>query len=113
MIDKIAALGGIPLLDQLVTIFLEQIDTRRTAIEALSRGEAAAEGIRAAHSLKSTAAQLGLVRLSRLAGTIEKTGRDGRPAAVAVLFTEFDVAIVEAKAVITADLDRRKEPNHA
>jgi HPt (histidine-containing phosphotransfer) domain-containing protein len=79
----------------------------------LPRGEATAEGIRAAHSLKSTAAQLGLVRLSRLSGTIETTGRDGRMAEVAGLLTEFEAVIVEAKAVITADLARRKESDHA
>ena len=113
MIDKIVALGGVSFLDRLVTLFLGQLDGRSSAIEAASRGEEVEAGIRAAHSLKSSAAQLGLVRLSRIAAVIEKAGRAGRLSEIAGLMPEFDAAAAESGVVIAIELDRRKESDHA
>lgn len=113
MLDQIVALGGMALLERLVAIFLGQLDSRRTAIAAASRGEEVEAGIRAAHSLKSTSAQFGLVRLARIAGAIEEVGRDGRPAGIAGLLPELESAAAAAGSALAAELDRRKESAHA
>lgn len=109
MIEKIVALGGVTLLGQLADLYFEQLDERAAAVEALGKGMNPEEGTRAAHTLKSTSAQLGLASLGRLAGEIESHGRAGNILGVARALPAFRVAIEEGRAALVAEIACRQE----
>lgn len=77
--EVIESLRSIGLLGRLVAVY------RRDARKLLDELEAAADVpdaerlARAAHDLKSASANLGVRRVSRLAGQLERAARSGRP----------------------------------
>lgn len=76
-LDRLRRFGGDKLLGEMITLFLAAAPERiQTAREAAGRGEAAVAE-RALHALKSSAAQLGAMRMQRLSERGEHAARSG------------------------------------
>jgi len=76
-LTRLERFGGIKLLDEMIALFLENARDRLAAAAAgLDAGDAAAIE-NAMHALKSSAAQLGALRLSRLCEQAETIARGG------------------------------------
>lgn len=74
---RLERFGGIKLLDEMIALFLENARERLAAAAAgLEAGDASATE-NAMHSLKSSSAQLGALRLSRLCEQAETIARGG------------------------------------
>ena len=110
VLDELSALQGYVSLDDLRNLIALFESNAQSLIEAVHHA-LATDDIeacwRAAHSLRSSAGQLGALRLASLAGDIEAHGRHGRLSDCAVqtpaLFAEFSAA----RAAFKADLVRR------
>ena len=77
-LTRLERFGGIKLLDEMIALFLVNARERLTAAATgLAAGDAAAIE-NAMHSLKSSSAQLGALRLSRLSEQAETIARGGR-----------------------------------
>ena len=82
---RLRRFGGTRLLHEMIALFVESAPGRLRAAEAgLASGDAIATE-NALHSLKSSAAQLGAARLSRLCGEGESIARDGTLTGVAAV----------------------------
>ena len=76
-LTRLERFGGIKLLDEMIALFLLNARERLTAAAAgLDAGDAAAIE-NAMHALKSSSAQLGALRLSRLSEQAETIARGG------------------------------------
>ena len=76
-LTRLERFGGIKLLDEMIALFLVNARERLTAAATgLAAGDAAAIE-NAMHSLKSSSAQLGALRLSRLSEQAETIARSG------------------------------------
>jgi len=76
-LTRLERFGGIKLLDEMIALFLLNARERLTvAVTGLGPGDAAAIE-NAMHSLKSSSAQLGALRLSRLSEQAETIARVG------------------------------------
>lgn len=88
-LDRLRRFGGSQLLNTMITLFLastpERIDATATAIAA---GDAAAAEL-ALHSLKSSAAQLGALRMQRLSALGELQAQAGELADLDGLVVEL------------------------
>lgn len=87
-LTRLERFGGHKLLDEMIALFLAMAPERLGVAEAgLSRGDSAAAE-NALHSLKSSSAQLGASRLSRLCEQGETIARGGRMAGLDELLEE-------------------------
>ena len=109
-LDELSALQGYATLDDLRNLIALFESNAQSLIEAVHHALAADDleaCWRAAHSLRSSAGQLGALRLASLAGDIEACGRLGRLSDCAVhapaLFAEFSAV----RAAFKTDLARR------
>jgi len=101
-LERLRTLGGGELLTNMVHLFISHAEpVLRDAEIALGRGDL--EGVRrAAHSLKSSAANLGAYQVQNLAGTIEDLAEHGRIEEVQPLMAELQKAYLMAKASLLA-----------
>jgi len=98
-LDRLREWGGEKLLSEMVRLFLENAPQRMDQIR-LGVGEGSlSDGERGAHSLKSSAANLGAERLRALAAEAEHAASGKRKEAVVALLPELEDAFAE---VITA-----------
>ncbi|MEZ4414485.1 MAG: response regulator [Gemmatimonadota bacterium] len=119
--ERLKEWGGDGLAQQLVEMFEQQTPERIRAIRHGSRPEGREEAVRAAHSLRSTALNLGAVRLAGHAEDAEKALKSGEvsglEALVAALETEFARALLELVGPPTvagaSEKDRRVKPRIA
>ncbi|MBF0623557.1 MAG: PAS domain S-box protein [Magnetococcales bacterium] len=87
---------------ELVRIYLDLLPKRlETILDALQSGSAGGLA-NAAHTLKSTSAQLGALRLSHLAVELEKLGLAGDLTAAAALLPGFRETVETTSALLTA-----------
>jgi HPt (histidine-containing phosphotransfer) domain-containing protein len=98
--------GGAKLLTQMIRLFLENAPNRMEQVrKGLAEGNAR-EAERGVHSLKSSAANVGAMRVSRLAAQMEDHAARADLAAVAVhlpnLETEFAAATQRLTAILKA-----------
>jgi HPt (histidine-containing phosphotransfer) domain-containing protein len=96
-LDRLKRFGGGSLLGQMIDLFLVAAPER---IEAASRAEAAgdAEAVeRALHSLKSSSAQLGAVRMQRLSEQGEHRARAGSLEGVAELTSALEEELARVR----------------
>ena|SRR5205085_10101653 len=80
-LDRLREAGGVEFERKIVRLFLEHVPVRlESARGAAASGDA--DGVRFhAHSLKSSAAQLGAIRMSELCKEAERRGAEGDVAA--------------------------------
>ena len=96
-LDRLKRFGGASLLGRMIDLYLVAAPER---IEAASRAQAAgdADGVeRALHSLKSSSAQLGAVRMQRLSEQGEHHARTGSLDGVAQLTSALDEELVRVR----------------
>lgn len=95
-IDRLARLGGDDLVRQMIELFLEHGPGRMAALVDGSGAGDAVRVERAAHTLKSTAGNLGAGRLQATAETVEALAADGSidGELVARLQREYDESVV-------------------
>jgi len=93
--------GGEKLLSQMIRLFLENSPSRMDQIRAGARqGGDIGEAEQGAHSLKSSAANLGAEELRGLAAAMEGHAADGDHAAVAGLLDDVEGAYARAIAAM-------------
>jgi HPt (histidine-containing phosphotransfer) domain-containing protein len=96
-LDRLKRFGGASLLGRMIDLYLVAAPER---IEAAARGAAAgdADGVeRALHSLKSSSAQLGAVRMQRLSEQGEHRARTGSLDGVAQLTSALDEELARVR----------------
>lgn len=82
-LDRLREWGGEKLLAQMIRLFLENAPTRMEQIRTGVSSETADEAEKGAHSLKSSAANIGAETIRALAAEMEHAASDGDVAAVA------------------------------
>ena len=102
--------GGAKLLTQMIRLFLENAPIR---LEQTRNGVAEGnvrEAERGVHSLKSSAANVGAMRVSRLAGQMEELASRGELTSVAGLMQGLEDEFAVARVQLAAILDASPEP---
>lgn len=90
-LERLRRFGGDKLLGDMITLFLEAMPQRLAAARAgLARGDGHAVE-QALHALKSSAAQLGALRLHRLCRDGGQLARAGTPEEIADVLRQLDV----------------------
>jgi HPt (histidine-containing phosphotransfer) domain-containing protein len=97
--------GGAKLRRQMVRLYLENARTRLAQLdEGLAAGGVLETAELAAHSLKSSAANVGLMRVSTLAGRIETATEVGDVEAAREARADLEAAVREGERVIADHL---------
>lgn len=101
-IERLVALGGLSLVAEVARLFVEHGRGRVEQMhEAWGRGDLLGVAA-AAHSLRSSSAQLGLTGLSRLAGGLDDDGHRADLAGVALGMAALDGEFQRALAALGA-----------
>lgn len=108
-LEKLRALGGVPLLTKMIDLFLENTPKRIAAAHGGEKSGDWYEVERAAHSLKSSAANLGLTDLQSLAREIEDLAERRQPEKVGPLLRELESRFPAVK----VRLEEEKRAAHA
>lgn len=99
-LDRLREWGGEKLLGQMIRLFLENAPARMAQIRGGADGGDPRESEKGAHSLKSSAANVGAHHLRTLAADIERVAAGGDPAAVVALLPALESAFSEAIAAL-------------
>jgi two-component system, sensor histidine kinase and response regulator len=89
-LDRLKRFGGGKLLREMITLFLAAAPERIAAARVGHLAGDAPATERAVHSLKSSAAQLGAMRLQRLCARGERMAKDGKLDDVPILVQEME-----------------------
>lgn len=95
-LDRLREWGGDTLVVQMIRLFVKNAGTRVDQIRVGVRDELIREAEMGAHSLKSSAANLGAERVRTLAAEIERAAADNDPRPVAELLPELERAFAAA-----------------
>ncbi len=100
-LDRLREWGGDKLVSQMVKLYIENTHARLAQIdEGLADGGELRDAEMAAHSLKSSAANVGAARVSKLAADAEDAAERQEDARVRELRDELAAAISEAEELI-------------
>ena len=103
-LERLAEWGGDELVSKMVELFLQVTPDRVQAIRSGLRDEDMKKVERGAHSLRSSAGNLGAKRVQELAGRIEELAslgnREGLAPLVGELETHFRATVQELEAVL-------------
>lgn len=108
-LDRLQQWGGPKLLTQMVRLFLDNSPTRIEQIREGIRSETAEDAERGAHSLKSSAANVGAMAVSGLAAVMEDLASRGELAAVEALRPDLEAAMERAREHLEGFLDQINE----
>lgn len=109
-IARLVEWGGDKLLKQMLRLFLENTPERFEQIEnGLAAGGDLEEAHRGAHSLKSSAGNVGAMEVSELAAQLETATKAGSEADPQALFVRLRAAYAEAEAVLLQILEGTAE----
>ena len=101
--------GGPKLLNQMIRLFLENAPTRiQQTRKGLDEGNQR-DAERGVHSLKSSAANVGAMKVSALAARMEDLANGGDLAAVGGLMGELETAYSAAQTELAAILEKSPE----
>lgn len=95
-LDRLREWGGEKLLAQMVRLFLENAPQRMDQVRLGVSGGDVKEAERGAHSLKSSAANLGAQRVRSLAAEAEQSAAESDRDAVASLLPDLEEAFSQA-----------------
>lgn len=102
-LSRLGEWGGRKLVTQMVKLYLENARARLGQMdEGLAEGGALKDAEMAAHSLKSSAANVGAARVSAISAEAEEAAERDDPERVRELRDELAAAISEAEGRITA-----------
>ncbi len=100
-LHKLGAMAGMPLVSNLLTSFLGSLSTKVQGIrDAVAAGDSAALKF-AAHSLKSSSAQLGAAALAAVLLSLEHAGAD----VAEPLLADLDREVRRVTPILQAELD--------
>lgn len=106
-LERLNRIGGQGFLVEMVELFLEHAPQRlATANEALAEGDLKTV-YRAAHSLKSTAANVGAARLQALAAELEERAAAGDAAVAGPMLEELNRRYERVRPDLERERDRR------
>lgn len=107
-LDRLKRFGGDTLLGKMIALFLEAAPARlEVAREALARNEIAEVEL-ALHSLKSSSAQLGALRMQRLSAKGEQQARARSVEGLRVLTDELDQELARVREWLITARDEGK-----
>jgi HPt (histidine-containing phosphotransfer) domain-containing protein len=95
-LERLREWGGEKLLAQMVRLFLQNAPQRMDQVRSYRDGGDGKEAERGAHSLKSSAANVGARRVRELAAEIERAAGDGDHAAVTAALPDLEEAFSQA-----------------
>ena len=95
-LDRLREWGGDRLLGQMIKLFLENAPTRMAQIRVGASGTDLQEAEKGAHSLKSSAANVGALTLRGIAADIERAAGGGDTEQVNELLPSIEAAFAEA-----------------
>jgi HPt (histidine-containing phosphotransfer) domain-containing protein len=90
VMGRLRRLGGDALVERMIGLFMANARRRLEAAHAAMRSGALDEVGRAAHSLKSSAGNVGAIRLQHLAGALEGHADEGRAEDAADCLAQVD-----------------------
>jgi HPt (histidine-containing phosphotransfer) domain-containing protein len=99
-LDRLREWGGDKLLFEMVRLFLENAPQRMEQIRRGAGDGSLADGERGAHSLKSSAANLGAERVRTLTAEAERAASEGDRDGVASLLPELEDAFAQVIAAL-------------
>jgi HPt (histidine-containing phosphotransfer) domain-containing protein len=103
-LERLLSLGGEPFLRQMIDIVLPQVETRlEAARDGLAAGDLAAVRL-AAHSLRSTAGNVGATRMMAAAHQLEDLAEEAKAAEAAAAFA----VLAGAWAPVRSGLEARR-----
>lgn len=97
-LDRLREWGGDKLLTQMIRLFLENSLTRMEQIREGTNGADVAQAERGAHSLKSSAANVGAEKVRNLAAEMERLATAEDREALAAILPELETAYAQARA---------------
>jgi HPt (histidine-containing phosphotransfer) domain-containing protein len=101
-IERLRQWGGAELVRQMVRLYLENVTVRLDQIETgLAGSDGIGQAAQGAHSLKSSAANVGASRVRELAAELEAAARGGDAALASDLFESLKPALSEAAAELS------------
>ena len=107
-IERLRKLGGDKFAAEMIGLFFsyggKKMDEARQAQQAGNMADVAS----AAHPLKSSAGNVGALRVQSLAALVEQSAKAGNSEAVAAQMKEFEKAYAEAKALLETEKARLK-----
>ncbi|MEM8814456.1 MAG: Hpt domain-containing protein [Pseudomonadota bacterium] len=92
--------GSENLLNGIIGLFLEQSDSQLQRLHAALDSGSVSAICELAHTLKSSSANVGAMRVSALSYDLEQAGRDGALSACTALIDRLDLAIREASGAL-------------
>lgn len=95
-LDRLKEWGGDKLLGQMIRLFLENAPGRMAQIRAGIDGGDVKESEKGAHSLKSSAANVGAMKVRAIAADMERAAADGDKAQVTTLLPSLESAFSQA-----------------
>ncbi len=95
-LERLREWGGEKLLGQMVRLFLQNAPQRMEQVRSYRNGTDGKEAERGAHSLKSSAANIGAHRVRTLAAEVERAAGDGDHATVAAVLPDLEEAFSAA-----------------
>lgn len=101
-LSRLKEWGGEKLLGQMVRLFLENAPGRMEQIRGGLGGGDPKEAEKGAHSLKSSAANIGAMHVRDLAAEVERTTSDGDPVAGAQILPQLEDAFAKVIAALEA-----------
>jgi HPt (histidine-containing phosphotransfer) domain-containing protein len=104
---RLERFGGQALLREMATLYLASAPERIAAVEAALAADDVVAAEYALHSLKSSSAQLGALRLARLCEAGEQITRGGRLAGVTDVVEAGRAELARVTAWLTDALERR------
>ena len=106
---RLERFGGVKLLREMIALYLENAPERLAAAEGGVAAGDAASTENALHSLKSSSAQLGALRLSRLCEEGETIARSGKLAGIAEIVVAGRAEFAEVQIWLHGIRDARSE----
>ena len=108
-LDRLREWGGEKLLMQMVRLFLENSSKRMEQIRAGADGTDVSEAEKGAHSLKSSAANVGAMEVRRLAADIEAAALEKDQDSVRDVVPGLEHAYAEARAALETIVEGTSE----
>ncbi len=106
-LTRLERFGGTKLLREMIALFLELAPGRLAAAEAAVAGGKGTTAEDSLHSLKSSSAQLGAMKLSRLSEQGEVLARDAMVTEITGLLAESRAELVRVEAWLIDERDAR------
>lgn len=103
--ERLAKWGGPELIQEMYQLFLQNADERIAQMRVGVERKEWVEVERGAHSLKSSASNVGATEVERLTVRMEELAREGRTVMLPTLLTELERAFAKTRDAIAEMMD--------